>query len=112
MLRLKPATFAVWLLPLALAACGDASSTDDPRTQPPLVRSATVVSAVDSSRAFTGVVVADIAHGARQHILRILRANPNRQNFFYAVRRATWSRGWGAVRADADACQQITGSGQ
>lgn len=60
MLRLKPATFAVWLLPLALAACGDASSTDDPRTQPPLVRSATVVSAVDSSRAFTGVVVARI----------------------------------------------------
>lgn len=60
MLWLKPVTFAVWLLPLALAACGDASSTDDPRTQPPLVRSATVVSAVDSSRAFTGVVVARI----------------------------------------------------
>ncbi|WP_407434797.1 efflux RND transporter periplasmic adaptor subunit [Lelliottia sp.] len=60
MLRLKPATFAVCLLPLALVACGDASSADDPRTQPPLVRSATIVSAVDSSRAFTGVVVARI----------------------------------------------------
>lgn len=58
MLRLKPATFAVCLLPLALVACGDFSGTDDPRTQPPLVRSATVVSAVDASRAFTGVVVA------------------------------------------------------
>jgi RND family efflux transporter MFP subunit len=58
MLRLKPATFAVCLLPLALVACGDSSGTDDPRTQPPLVRAATVVSAEDTSRAFTGVVVA------------------------------------------------------
>ncbi|HDR2791740.1 MULTISPECIES: efflux RND transporter periplasmic adaptor subunit [Enterobacter] len=58
MLWLKPATFAVCLLPLALAACGDSSSTDDPRTQPPLVRVATVVSAGDAARAFTGVVVA------------------------------------------------------
>ena len=60
MLRLNPATFAVCLLPLALVACGDTSGTDDPRTQPPLVRSATVVSAVDTSRAFTGVVVARV----------------------------------------------------
>lgn len=58
MLRLKPATLAVCLLPLALVACGDPASTDDPRTQPPLVRAATVASAVDASRAFTGVVVA------------------------------------------------------
>lgn len=60
MLRLNPATFAVCLLPLALAGCGDSSGTDDPRTQPPLVRSATVVSAAGASRAFTGVVVARI----------------------------------------------------
>ncbi|MEX0495055.1 efflux RND transporter periplasmic adaptor subunit [Raoultella terrigena] len=60
MLRLKPATFAVCLLPFALVACGDASTTDDPRTQPPLVRSATVMSAMDVSRAFTGVVVARV----------------------------------------------------
>lgn len=60
MLRLHPARFAVYLLPLALVACGDASVTDDPRTQPPLIRTATVVSAVDASRAFTGVVVAHV----------------------------------------------------
>lgn len=60
MLRLIPATFAVCLLPLALVACGDPSGADDPRSQPPLVRAATVVSAVDASRAFTGVVVARI----------------------------------------------------
>ena len=29
-------------------------------------------------RAFTGAVIADTAHRAGQHILRILRANPNR----------------------------------
>lgn len=58
MLRLKPVTLAVCLLPLALVACGDPSGTDDPRTQPPQVRAATVVNAVDASRAFTGVVVA------------------------------------------------------
>lgn len=60
MLRLHPARFAVYLLPLALVACGDASVADDPRTQPPLIRTATVVSAADVSRAFTGVVVARV----------------------------------------------------
>lgn len=60
MLRFKFAPLAVCLLPLALVACGDSSGTDDPRTQPPLVRSATVMSAVDVSRAFTGVVVARV----------------------------------------------------
>jgi len=58
MLRLKPASFAVCLLPLALVACGDAAVSDDPRTRPPLVRVATVSEAVDTSRTFTGVVVA------------------------------------------------------
>lgn len=60
MLRLKPVTLAVYLLPFALVACGDSSVNDDPRTQPPLVRAAIVGSAVDASRAFTGVVVARI----------------------------------------------------
>jgi len=60
MLRLTPVTFAVCLLPLALAACGDPSVTDDPRNQPPVVRAATVVNAEGASRAFTGVVVARI----------------------------------------------------
>jgi RND family efflux transporter MFP subunit len=60
MLKLKPAAFAVCLLPFALVACGDASDNDDPRSQPPLVRSATAINATDPSRAFTGVVVARI----------------------------------------------------
>ncbi|VTN14304.1 periplasmic multidrug efflux lipoprotein precursor [Raoultella terrigena] len=60
MLQVQFAPLAVCLLPLALVACGDSSGTDDPRTQPPLVRSATVMSAVDVSRAFTGVVVARV----------------------------------------------------
>ena len=50
--------FAVCLLPFATVACGDNPATDDPRTQPPLVRSASVEPANDASRAFTGVVVA------------------------------------------------------
>lgn len=58
MLRLHSARFAVCLLPFALVACGDNPATDDPRTQPPLVRSASVEPANDASRAFTGVVVA------------------------------------------------------
>jgi len=58
MLRLKSATFAICLLPLALVACGDPDSAVDPRIQPPLVRAATVESATGLARAFTGVVVA------------------------------------------------------
>ncbi|CAH5259970.1 Multidrug resistance protein MdtA [Enterobacter cloacae] len=58
MLRLTSARVAVCLLPFALVACGDTSSSDDPRTQPPLVRSASVTLASDTARAFTGVVVA------------------------------------------------------
>ncbi|MDF7660695.1 efflux RND transporter periplasmic adaptor subunit [Erwiniaceae bacterium L1_54_6] len=60
MLGLKPVTFAVCLLPFALVACGDASDSSDPRSLPPLVRSAAAISATDFSRAFTGVVVARI----------------------------------------------------
>jgi len=58
MLRIKPATLAVCLLPLALAACGDNASTSDPRTQPPLVRAVSVASADNAYRSFSGVVVA------------------------------------------------------
>jgi multidrug efflux pump subunit AcrA (membrane-fusion protein) len=60
MLRLKSATLAVYVLPLALVACGEPSTRDDPRTQAPLVRTAIVVSAIERTHAFTGVVVARI----------------------------------------------------
>ncbi len=60
MLRLIPATLAVCALPFVLTACGDSSSVRDPRTQPPLVRSAAVTSASDSTRSFSGVVVARV----------------------------------------------------
>lgn len=58
MLRLTSARVAVCLLPFVLAACGDISASVDPRTKPPLVRSASVELAITSARAFTGVVVA------------------------------------------------------
>ncbi|RRZ89339.1 efflux RND transporter periplasmic adaptor subunit [Erwinia sp. 198] len=58
MLRIKPVNIAVCLLPLALVACGDNSGTDDPRTQPPLVRAVNVADADNAVRSFTGVVVA------------------------------------------------------
>lgn len=58
MLRIKTVNLAVCLLPLALAACGDNSGTDDPRTQPPLVRAVSVEGIDDASRSFTGVIVA------------------------------------------------------
>lgn len=60
MLRLIPAISAICLLPFALVACGDPSSTTDPRLLPPLVRTATVISTASTARAFTGVVVARI----------------------------------------------------
>lgn len=59
MFRSRSATIAVCLLPFMLTGCG-ASSERDPRTQPPLVRAATVASADDASRSFTGVVVARV----------------------------------------------------
>jgi RND family efflux transporter MFP subunit len=46
-------------LPFLLAACG-ASSSPDPRTQPPLVRIETVENAAPAERSFTGIVAARV----------------------------------------------------
>src|SRR5688572_31945991 len=50
----------IGLLPFVLAACSDAASSTDPRTQPPLVRIATVEPAAQTERSFTGVVAARV----------------------------------------------------
>ncbi|MBV4484604.1 efflux RND transporter periplasmic adaptor subunit [Pseudomonas sp. SWRI153] len=60
MRRLRPFPLAVCLLPLTLAACGDSSTVQDPRTQAPFVRSAAVQPAEQGSRSFTGVVAARV----------------------------------------------------
>jgi RND family efflux transporter MFP subunit len=45
---------------LVLAACNHATSSTDPRTQPPLVRIATVEMSVQSERSFSGIVAARV----------------------------------------------------
>src|SRR2546426_7104251 len=51
----------IGLLPFVLAACNDAaSSSTDPRMQPPLVRIETVAISVPSERSFTGIVAARV----------------------------------------------------
>ena len=50
----------VGLLPFALAACTHSGSSDDPRTQSPLVRIETVQAAVQTERSFTGIVAARV----------------------------------------------------
>ena len=50
----------VGILPLALAACSDATSSSDPRTQTPLVRAGAVEAAVQAERSFTGIVAARV----------------------------------------------------
>jgi RND family efflux transporter MFP subunit len=50
----------IGLLPFALAACTHADSSDDPRTQSPLVRVVTVEAAVQTDRSFTGIVAARV----------------------------------------------------
>ena len=50
----------VGLLPFALAACTHADSAEDPRTESPLVRVATVEPAVQTDRSFTGAVAARV----------------------------------------------------
>jgi RND family efflux transporter MFP subunit len=58
--RKIPFLAVVGLLPIALAACGDASSSNDPRTRTPLVRVGEVVAVGQAERAFTGVVAARV----------------------------------------------------
>ncbi|PBP91627.1 efflux transporter periplasmic adaptor subunit [Pseudomonas syringae] len=60
MLLFRPKATALLLLPLFLTACSESSGGRDPRTQPPLVRAATVANADQASRSFTGVVVARV----------------------------------------------------
>src|SRR4026207_1295265 len=55
-----PFVTVVGLLPFVLAACNDATSSTDPRTQPPLVRIETVQTSVQSERSFTGIVAAHV----------------------------------------------------
>jgi RND family efflux transporter MFP subunit len=50
----------VGLLPFVLAACTDAASSTDPRTQPPLVRVEAVKNSAGSERSFTGIVAARV----------------------------------------------------
>lgn len=59
MLRRQLASYAICLLPLALAACGE-SPTSDPRTEAPLVRVSAIKDAAAASRSFTGVVAARV----------------------------------------------------
>src|SRR5947208_3460544 len=62
MLKQSDASFltVVGLLPFALAACTHAAPSDDPRTQSPLVRVATVEAADQAERSFTGIVAARV----------------------------------------------------
>ncbi|NTV71452.1 MAG: efflux RND transporter periplasmic adaptor subunit [Azonexaceae bacterium] len=55
-----PFLAVVGLLPVALAACSDATSSLDPRTQAPLVRVAPVASATQSEPTFSGVIAARV----------------------------------------------------
>src|SRR5688572_23106811 len=55
-----PLVTVIALLPLILAACHDASSSTDPRTQPPLVRIEAAKISVQSERSFTGIVAARV----------------------------------------------------
>jgi RND family efflux transporter MFP subunit len=62
MLHCRDVPFVVvtGLLPLILAACSDATSSTDPRTQPPLVRITTLETNVQSVRSFTGIIAARV----------------------------------------------------
>ncbi|WP_040394884.1 efflux RND transporter periplasmic adaptor subunit [Aromatoleum toluclasticum] len=58
--RSLPFFTVVGLLPLALAACSDATSSVDPRTETPLVRVGAVAAAEQAERSFTGIVAARV----------------------------------------------------
>ena len=55
-----PFLAVVGVLPLILAACSDATSSIDPRTQTPLVRVAPVATVAQTERAFSGIVAARV----------------------------------------------------
>lgn len=55
-----PFLAVVGLLPVALVACSDATSSNDPRTQAPLVRVASVASSAQAEPSFSGVVAARV----------------------------------------------------
>ena len=55
-----PFVAVIGLLLFVLAACNDATSSTDPRTQPPLVRIEAVEISVQSERSFTGIVAARV----------------------------------------------------
>lgn len=55
-----PFLAVVGLLPIAMAACNDATSSIDPRTQAPLVRVAPVATAIQAEPSFSGVVAARV----------------------------------------------------
>lgn len=55
-----PFLVVVGLLPIALAACSDATSSIDPRTRAPLVRVAPVASGAQSDPSFSGIVAARV----------------------------------------------------
>lgn len=58
--RNLPFLAVVGLLPIALAACSDATSSNDPRTRSPLVRVGAVEAAAHTERSFTGIVAARV----------------------------------------------------
>ncbi|HKY71001.1 MAG TPA: efflux RND transporter periplasmic adaptor subunit [Nitrospira sp.] len=58
--REVPSVTVIILLPFVLAACHDATSSTDPRTQPPLVRIEAVETSIQSERSFTGIVAARV----------------------------------------------------
>src|SRR5881628_2306428 len=60
-----PFVTVIGLLPFVLAACNDATSSTDPRTQPPLVRIEAVEISVQSERSFTGIVAARVQSDLR-----------------------------------------------
>ncbi|ALR03988.1 efflux RND transporter periplasmic adaptor subunit [Xylella fastidiosa] len=59
MLGRQLASYRIYLLPLALTACGN-NHAPDPRTEAPLVRVVAVQGAFATSRSFTGVVAARV----------------------------------------------------
>ncbi|RTL46390.1 MAG: efflux RND transporter periplasmic adaptor subunit [Burkholderiales bacterium] len=60
MLRRHATSLIAVVLPVALAACGSGSTAPDPRTEPPLVRTAVAEAATSGSQSFSGVVAARV----------------------------------------------------